>query len=257
EAFPEFTAVLGRAGRFPRTVLEDDFGLRNVSRERIAGSEEEERGVRETSIDDQLRISENLLIAPRLDPLIAFPPCPASPELGNRARIERGHGDAVRVLGRKIGSDLRVDAAQFVVRHGDDSISCALPIRSPVALCASRHPGRHVDDEDPPVLVVEFLDPYLPADPLIDARLRPPGLVGVGATADLSRPAVSDAAAEPAPPLTGPGNAVARPFFEACWPPRTPISCLPAPRGASGMLRVSCRPHLPLRHQLAEPVLDG
>src|SRR5690606_35487765 len=84
----------------------------------------------------------------------------------------------------------------------------------PVAPCASRHPGRHVDDEDPPVLVVEFLDPYLPADLLIDARLRPPGL-GEGGTDDLSRPAVSDAEDDLAPALIGHGNTVAQQFFEA------------------------------------------
>src|SRR5690606_11370368 len=98
--------------RIPRrAVLENDLRLRYVSCRGVARAKEEERRVRDTSIDEEFCISKDFLVAPRFDSRIAVSPGPTSPELADGTWIERGHCDAIRIFRREIWCNLCMDAA--------------------------------------------------------------------------------------------------------------------------------------------------
>src|SRR5690606_11346132 len=78
----------------------------------------------------------------------------------------------------------------------------------PIAPGATWNSRRDMDDQDPPVLVNEFLDRHSPADSLVDARLGPARLGKGRRSDDASRPAIGDAEHDVASALIGYGDAV-------------------------------------------------
>ena len=114
-----------------------------------------------------------------------------------------------------------MDAPQVFIRHWDDGIACALQKRSLVAPRTPWDTGRYVEDQDPSVLVLDLLDPYLPANLLIDMRFYSPRLWKGGGANNSPGSAVSDAKNDLASTFVRQGNTIAKKYLDV-----EPITCL-------------------------------